>query len=47
MIDPKKIIYELREGVKKANPNLSEEEISAYVAGMIYGFSLARKFKEE
>ena len=43
IINADEIINELRENVKKANPNFSDEEVSAYVAGMIAGFALARR----
>lgn len=42
MLDVSKIIYDLREKVKKNNPDYSDKEVSAYIAGMIYGFMLSR-----
>jgi hypothetical protein len=40
MVDAVKLLEQLREEIRKENPDYSEKEISAYVAGMIRGLDM-------
>lgn len=42
MIDAVKLLEQLREEIRKENPNYSEKEISAYIAGMIRGLDMRK-----
>ena len=46
MIDAVKLLEQIRETIKIENPDYSEKEISAYIAGMIRGFDMQNKCKE-
>lgn len=43
MIEAIKLLEELREKIKKENPDYSEKEISAYISGMIHGLDMRNK----
>lgn len=42
MIDAVKLLEQVREEIKKENPEYSEKEISAYLAGMIRGLEVRK-----
>ena len=44
MADAIELLEQLRERIKSENPDYSEKEISAYLAGMIRGFDMRGKY---